>query len=423
MPNMRNRAWVLGTVVAELLGIVLAGLLGAAAAWGAGPADGPLRVKVTAELANIRQKPSISSSIVRQFPQGDILEAVRRESEWFLVKFDADESGVTSGYVHESLVMALDDIPVKETPTRIEEPVIKREPPVTPPVKPPVAPPSNPPVKAEPVIADAAAARAVEAPPASMGRVSLTLHGGGNMIAGGDLNTGAQGLADYYAWSIGAAGDTKVAAARLSLAYGGELAIPLSSQLYVVAGAEFHKTAKSTLVSYARGAASDTFTANPAIQGLPLKLGLAYYPVEFLYIKFGASYYFATASYDYRYTHDKFWQEWQGEATAQGVGLWGGLGLDWALSGAFSLIFEATGEYAPLLGFTGRGTYLESTAQAAVTESGKLYAFDSRTSSQTSYPVAFIRSKTPSEAGVEHVREATVDFSGISIRAGIKIRF
>jgi hypothetical protein len=75
------------------------------------------------------------------------------------------------------------------------------------------------------------------------------------------------------------------------------------------------------------------------------------------------------------------------------------------------------------MGFTGTGTYLDSTTSAAVTEAGKLFAFDSRTSSQTSYPVAFIRSKTPSEAGVENVREAKVDFSGISVRAGIKIRF
>jgi hypothetical protein len=288
MPNLRNRARVLGTVLAALLSAA-----SFAAAWGAGPAAGPLRVKVTAELANIRQKPSISSSIVRQFPQGDILEGVRREGEWFLVKFDADESGVTSGYVHESLVMALDEIPVKEAPARIEEPVIRREPPVTPPVKPPVAPPSNPPVKTEPVVADAAAARAADVVAGPQGRVSLTLHGGGNMIVGGDLNTAAQGLAYYYAGSIGAAGDTKVAAARLSLAYGGELAFPLSAQLYVVAGAEFHKAAKSTLVSYARGAATDTYTAHPSIQGLPLKLGLAIYPVEFFYIKFGASYYFA----------------------------------------------------------------------------------------------------------------------------------
>jgi hypothetical protein len=380
-----------------------------------------LRVKVTAELANIRQKPSISSSIVRQFPQGAILEAVRQEGEWFLVKFDADESGVTSGYVHESLVMALDDIPGREPATKIEPPVIKREPAITSPATPPVSPPT----KVEPVVAAAAAetAYAEERIAGLPGRVSLTLHGGGSLVAGGELNTAAQGLADYYASGLGVAGDTKVAAARMSLSYGVELGLPITDQLFVVAGAEFHKAEKSTVVSYALGTTTNTFTATPGFQGLPLKAGLAFYPSEFVYVKLGVSYYFAKASYDYRYAHDKYEQEWQGEATAQGFGLWGGFGLDWPLADAFSLIFEATGEYAPLTGFTGTGTYLESTSSAAVTETGKLYAFNSRTSSQTSFPVAFIRSKAPTEANVENVREAMVDFSGISIRAGIKIRF
>jgi len=46
----------------------------------------------------IRQKPSIGSVIIRQFPQGEILEAIRLEDEWYLVKLEPDESGATSGY-------------------------------------------------------------------------------------------------------------------------------------------------------------------------------------------------------------------------------------------------------------------------------------------------------------------------------------
>jgi outer membrane receptor for Fe3+-dicitrate len=99
------------------------------------------------------------------------------------------------------------------------------------------------------------------------------------------------------------------------------------------------------------------------------------------------------------------------------------LGLEWALTGPLAIVFEATDQFATITGFSGTGTYLDSAAAGTVTEQGKLYAFNSQTSNQTSYPVVFIRNKVPAEAGVVNVREATVDFSGISIRAGLRIKF
>ncbi len=401
--NMKNKG--------RIFGVVLIALSAVAASAAAGPAAAPIKIKVTAELANVRQKPSIGSVIIRQFPQGEILEAVRKEGEWFLIKFEPDESGATSGYVHESLVISLEEIPRQEQPSRLVEPPLKTEPAVV------------RPARIEKPVTETPAAPVQAAPAETAGRASLTLYGGGNLIAGGDLNTAGQGLADYYTGAIGVAGDGKISPARMSLLYGGEFALPLSPQFFILAGAEFHRAEKSSLVSYARGSVTDTFTAMPGLQALPVKLGLAFYPVEYFFVKFGAAYYFAKASYDDRYAHDKYWQEWQGEATGQGLGFWGGLGLDWPLDRTFSLVFEATGEYASISGFQGTGTYLDSTTTTTVTETGKLYYWDARTSSQTSYPTAFIRSKSPSEAGVENVREATADFSGLSIRVGIKIRF
>jgi len=378
-----------------------------------------LKVKVTAELANIRQKPSISSVIIRQFPQGEILEAVRKEGEWYLVRFDPDEGGATTGYVHESLVLALDEIPAQPAPAKAVEPPAKPE---TVPVPQPKV--EKPPEKAviEAAAAEAAASEAA-AREENAGRIGVTIYGGGRLVAGGDLNTAAQGLADYYTEIAGVAGDQKIQPAHLGLLYGAEISLPLSSQFYVVFGAEYHGAQKSTLVSYATEAGTDTFSATPGFQALPLKLGLAFYPLDFLYIKVGAAYYFAKVSYDYRYLHDNASQEWQGDATAQGYGVWGGLGLDWPFAAAISLVAEATGEYASITGFHGTGTYLDSTLTSPTTETGFLYFWDARTSSQTAYPAAFLRSKTPAEAGVENARQATADFTGLAVRVGFKIRF
>ena len=374
-------------------------------ACGTALAAAPIKIKVTAELANIRQKPSIGSVIIRQFPQGEILEAVRLEGEWYLIKFEPDESGATSGYVHQSLVMPLEDVPPQEIRPRLVEPPAKTEP-----VQPPAA--------------EQAPARAGEdAPPAVAGRINLFLFGGANVAVGGDLNTGAQGLADFYAGSVGAPADTRIAPAKLSLLFGGDLAFPIAEGLFVTAGAEFHRASKETLVSYAKTGSTDKFTARPGFEALPLKVGIMFYPLEYIYVRLGASYYFARATYYYLYQHDTSSKEWQGDATGQGFGVWGGLGLEWALDGALSFVFEATGQFATISNFTGTGTLVDSAAAGAVTEQGKLYAFNSRTSSQTSYPVVFIRSKVPAEAGVENVRGATVDFSGVAIRTGLKIKF
>ncbi len=60
---------------------------------------------------------------------------------------------------------------------------------------------------------------------------------------------------------------------------------------------------------------------------------------------------------------------------------------------------------------------------APVTETGKLYSYDGQATPVNSYPLVFLRSKVPSEGGVANAREAVLDLSGLSLKAGIKISF
>jgi len=64
----------------------------------------PARVKVIAEQANLREKPDIGSSIVQQIPEGTVLEADRKEGEWYFVRYPLEDGGVIGGWLHESLV-------------------------------------------------------------------------------------------------------------------------------------------------------------------------------------------------------------------------------------------------------------------------------------------------------------------------------
>ena len=63
-----------------------------------------MKVKITAEQANLREKPDIGSGIVQQIPEGTVLEADRKEGEWFFVRFTLEDGGVIGGWIHESLV-------------------------------------------------------------------------------------------------------------------------------------------------------------------------------------------------------------------------------------------------------------------------------------------------------------------------------
>jgi hypothetical protein len=298
----------------------------------------PLKLKVTAELANIRLKPSISSVIIRQIAQGEILEAVRQEGEWYLVKIEPDEGGNTAGYVHESLVLPLEETPRTERRAQVVEPPAKKE--------------TEPARKVEPVVQKAPARESGEASASSW---SFTISAGGNASLGGDLNKGAKGLADYIGAQLGAAADTTVSAANLSYMFGGEAAIYFSSRFQLTIGADFFSSSKNSLITYDQGVSSPTFAAKPRFQAVPVSLGLKIYTAGSFFLRLGVAFYFANGGYHYRYENDNFWQEWNGDANAQGFGAFGGVGYDWAVSENISLVFEALGHYAPIKSFRGTG--------------------------------------------------------------------
>jgi len=62
------------------------------------------KLRVTEEVANIRQSPDIRSPIIIQVVQNTLLYGLKREGEWYLVTW-ADEAGTwRTGYIHASLV-------------------------------------------------------------------------------------------------------------------------------------------------------------------------------------------------------------------------------------------------------------------------------------------------------------------------------
>jgi hypothetical protein len=85
-----------------------------------------LRVRVIVSRANIRQKPSLQSSILTQVSKGITLPVIKVEGDWYFVKLPPDEKGTEiTGYIHKSIVEVVEE--VKEATREQKEKEVKEE--------------------------------------------------------------------------------------------------------------------------------------------------------------------------------------------------------------------------------------------------------------------------------------------------------
>lgn len=367
------------------------------------PASGAqTKLRVTAEIANIRQKPDIGSAIVNQAPRDTILTVVSRDGDWYFVNLVSEDGRTVSGYVHISLVSVAEPGQLEETPSKPAPTTVQPKPLLPPPTKRPTGAPVS-----------------VYSPEARFG---IALLAGGVYTLGGDLNQGAQGRADYYGDYLGVTGSPEVSPAHLGYVFGGEVLVPFVERFSLGIGLDYLKSQKESLVIYPKGSNRNVLTARPEMHALPIRVFVSYSPLQAFYIKVGVEYYFASASYFYRTEAGNYWREWSGTATSHGLGAMAGIGLEWNITGSLAFVLDVTGHYAPLSGFQGTGTTTDELGVNS-SETGKLYYFELKFLGGTSFPEVFIRNKVPSEAGVFNPREAEVDFTRVSFMAGFKVRF
>jgi len=374
------------------------------------------KLKVVTEQANVRLKPSIGSIIIKQVPEGTILESTGQEDEWYLIKLTPDELEQVSGYVHESMVIIIEGPPKEQEEPEIikeqeetEKPEEEKKIEETPSQEPVITPPSQP---------------VVTPPPSKQPKFlfDLVFSGGGSFISGGDLNDGSQGFADYRSYKLAVEPQGQAKPAHLSYILGGELTLALSSHFSLGIGVDYFLGERESLVKFPDDPSSETLTTHPKIQAVPLRLAISYYPFPNFYAKIGIEYYLAKCAYYYRSERAESWEEWRGEAKAQDFGILAGLGFEFELTSSFDFIIEATVRYARISGFKGRDRSKDSTGTDHI-EEGTLYFYRVKTASEDSYPFLFIREDSPTEAGVYNPREAVINFSALSLKTGFKIKF
>ncbi len=357
----------------------------------------PMKVKVTAEQANLREKPDIGSGIVQQIPEGTVLEADRKEGEWFFVRYTLEDGGVLGGYIHESLVEVIEQgaapAPARRAPAR--------------------AAPGGQPVPAS---------RRSDPTGSEAPRLEFSVSAGAGWIAPRDLNDGAQGFADYNAAFLGVPASDKVDSMHMVAAVGVELSYRVSRWLAIGLSADYLRGGNRSRVAYTDPAFSETLDTRPMVRAVPVKLGVRFYPGRGFYIRGALGIYFVEAGYLYRLERDDIWQDWKGAAKANRFGAEAAFGGDWRVGANTTFFVEAGFRMASLSGLSGRDVYRNSAGET-LTEEGPLYYFRKEGSDTHAYPLLFVRAARPAEEGVVDSRQAEVNLSGTAVRAGLRFRF
>ncbi len=165
-----------------------------------------------------------------------------------------------------------------------------------------------------------------------------------------------------------------------------------------------------------------------AASAVPIKIGIYYtFSSAFAsqgksssYVFAGIGIYSANYSRSTNYTYQTYYDNYSETCTASGIGFYAGWGGESWINPNFAFIYEISGRYASIGGFS--GTWQESDNGTTSSGSGKLYYaewLDSGTGNW--YPWTWMTADVPSGSGYRNVREAKIDFSGISFRFGIKI--
>lgn len=355
----------------------------------------PMKIKVTAEQANLREKPDIGSGIVQQIPEGTVLEADRKEGEWFFVRYTLEDGGVIGGWIHESLVEAVAG----------------------------AAPPPGP--KPPAAGGERAAAPARQAPPRPTGGgrldlstgsvpLEISFSAGAAGVSPNDLNNGAQGFADMRAAGLGAPAPRDVDPLQLAMLAGFELTYRVSPRLAVGLGADLMSGASRDGLVMSGELLEETVTVRPGVRAVPVKLVARYYPGPGIYVRGALGVYSVKASYLYRAEGADFWQQWKGAAKDSGFGGEAAFGGELKVDSKAFFFAEAGFRIARFEGLTGEGVATDSDG-GRTTEAGTLYYLGAG-----AYPQLIIADIT---LPVEGNRRAVVNLSGWAIRGGVRFRF
>ncbi|MGQ9800340.1 MAG: SH3 domain-containing protein [Candidatus Saccharicenans sp.] len=355
-----------------------------------------IRIKVVSEQANIRLKPDIGSEMVWQVPEGTELEADGKEGEWFQVVVTKPDGSRLRGYVHESLVEVVEAGTVVRPPVKVPVTRVEMPPPDTRPA--PATPKKTAPID-----------------------YMLTVMGGGFYLSPADLNQAAEGVTRYYLAELNSGREAELSGLHLVWTYGLDFFYPLNRQIFLGLGFDYLHGSKGSAVSFSQDGLNYKIITRPGLKDLALRLSVLYYPVDIFYIRAGVEVNLARVSYLYRLEQGDQYLEWKGRASGINVGWQEAAGIQWPVTSWLQVYAEATYRYVRVRNFEGNNFYSDSDGLQR-TEEGQLYYWQVEQDDKY-YPALFVRDRLPTDPGVVNPRRADINFSGLSLRAGLRLIF
>jgi len=360
------------------------------------------KIKVTAEQANLREKPDIGSSIVQQIPEGAVLEADSKEGEWYFVRFALEDGGVIGGWIHESLVEVVEAGDLSKP--RSERPADE------------AAPRQRPRRRG--------GLGRIERPEFKTGTIPLEIavSAGFATLAPRDLNDGTRGYADWVGAAVGIPPAGHPGVLHLALMAGFEVSYRFSPRFALGLGADLLQGGNRDETAFTDELLSQTLITKPSIKSVPVKITARYYPGGGFYARGGFGLYSAKAGCLFRIEGAEAWTQEKGTASSSGLGIEAAAGGEWDLAPRTVLFAEAGIRVASFSGLTGRNVFSNSAGDEQIVP-GTLYFFHKTAGSETAYPLVSVRSIVPIETGVVDAREARINISGAAVRVGVRYRF
>lgn len=263
-------------------------------------------------------------------------------------------------------------------------------------------------------------------------QVSIKLTGGMAYILANDLNKGLQGENDFLTnEATYVSGEYNKL--HMGMNFGGEIIFNFSPNAGIGMGAEYSQIGKESTLDYTIdifGQFSEVLNLN--IKVIPITLNFYYYipagsSIKF-YLKVGAGYYITKFNMEDSLnafslginTRDSL------KVSKGTIGFQGIFGIEFLASEQISFVVEAGGRYAKLSELTGDWTRkgIDSGVPVYKSGTGSLWYYEwTPLFSRHTYPGIGISDREPSAINVTNVRKASLDLTGFSVKAGLKIRF
>jgi len=276
-------------------------------------------------------------------------------------------------------------------------------------------------------------------------KLSIKINWGLRYMSVGDINTHLESLDNYISHRTFYEGGKTKGINNYGTDFEGELRLDISSKFAISVGiaymsgksrSDFETVGSFPLQMPMIGPFYwHKFFSESKVKTIPLKFGIYYtLPISSrinLFINSGLGYYFSKASLDK--THVPLPLEGYGiddsryhvyDVSSNGLGFHGGVGFEYNIANFFGLVIEVQTRYARIKNLKGKRLYC-SWFGPRMEEEGILYIGE-RDLTDEGYgencPDLIISQSKPNGDEYRNIREAVLDFSGLSLRVGIRIK-